>query len=325
MTALANVLLVLGCLPMLLLALTAKRSNPEGPVGAHMVTGPLALLQAVALAIAFAQPSWVELGIASGWLYLGLPGYVVAMTMLPFLAMERRWRVLGRLVVTAAVVGCGLTTNGHLFAANAAALSLIGLGMVGLSAGFGYAMLLTLWLQVERNRLRRAQADVVRQSDFETKQAEWQRAEWAKLPADAELWQLIQFTHAFAPEVKQQCLERISQMPGLEPAMQALLRTGWAEHALRYLDDHYPLRFGPLAAPFQAFLIEQCKRWKDTLRDDRNAGSWYHNLARFFTIGERIAADGGDVREGMRQWSKRLVGKHGLGELRSRAEKLAAG
>ena len=62
-----------------------------------------------------------------------------------------------------------------------------------------------------------------------------------------------------------------------------------------------------------------------TLRDDRNAGTWYHNLAHYFTIAERIAADGGDVREGMRQWGERLRGKHGLESLRARAEKLAAG
>ena len=82
---------------------------------------------------------------------------------------------------------------------------------------------------------------------------------------------------------------------------------------------------GPLAASFQAVLVDQCERWEVTLRDDRNAGTWYYNLVHYFTIAERIAADGGDVREGMRQWGERLRGKHGLGELRSRAEKLAAG
>ena len=325
MTALANVLLVLGCLPMLLMTLSQKRGGPEGPVGAHMVTGALALLQAAALGIAFLHPSWTELGIARGWLYVSLPGYVVASTVLPILALDGRWRSVMRAAVVAVVVGCASATNAHLAGAGAAALGIAGLVLVGVNACVGYGVLLALWMQMERNSMRAAQAEVVRQNEFETSQAEWQRGEWAKLPANAELWQLIQFAHAFAPEVKTQCLQRIAQLPELEHDMQALLGTGWAQHALAYLDDHYPLRFGPLAAPFQAFLIEQCRTWENALRDDRNAGSWYHNLVRFFSIAERIAADGGDVREGMRQWSQRLAGKNGLASLRSRAEKLAAG
>ena len=321
----ADVLLLLGCLPMLLLTFTARRSGPEGPVGAHMITGPLALLQAAALAIAFGNDAWAELGIARGWLYLILPGYIVASTALPILAIEARWRSPVRAAIAAVVVGCVLTANAHTFPAAAAALGITGLVLVGVHAGIGYAMLLALWVQVERNRMRAAQAEVVQQSEFVTKQAAWQRGEWAKLPANAELWQLIQFSHAFAPEVKAQCLERIANLPELEKEVQALLGTGWAEHSLRYLEDHYPLRFGPLAAAFQALLVEQCERWEVTLRDDRNAGTWYHNLAHYFTIAERIAADGGDVREGMRQWGERLRGKRGLESLRARAEKLAAG
>ena len=53
MTLLANVLLVLGCLPMLLLTFAAQRSGPEGPVGAHMITdGWLARCGTIALASA---------------------------------------------------------------------------------------------------------------------------------------------------------------------------------------------------------------------------------------------------------------------------------
>jgi hypothetical protein len=316
---------VLGCLPMLLLTFAAQRSGPEGPVGAHMVTGPLALLQATALAIAFANAAWAELGILRGWLYLILPGYLVASTALPILAIDVRWRSLIRAAIAAVVAGCVLTANAHTLPAGAGALGITGLALVCVHAGIGYAMLFALWVHAERNRMRAAQADVVQQSEFAIRQAEWQRGEWAKLPANAELWQLIQFTHAFAPEVKAQCLERIAQLPGLEKEMQALLGTGWAEHSLRYLEDHYPLRFGPLAAPCQALLIDQCARWEVTLRDDRNAGTWYYNLVHYITIAERIAADGGDVREGMRQWSLLLRGKHGLGELRARAERLATG
>lgn len=323
MTALADVLLVLGCLPMLLMTFTATRVGPEGPVGAHMVTGPLALLQAAALGIAFSHASWAELGIARGWLYLTLPGYVVASTALPILAIERQWRSLVRVAIVAAVVGAVLTANAPVWSEGAAAPGITGLALVGVQSCIGYAMLLAFWLQIEGNRMRAAKADVERHDEFEAKQAQWQRSEWAKLPADAELWQLIQFAHAFAPEVKAQCLERITRLPELEQKMQALLGTGCAGHALAYLDDHYPLRFGPLAGPFHAFLLEECRRWESSLRDDGNAGTWYYNLVRFFTIGERIAADGGDVREGMRQWSQRLAGKRGLEQLRKRAEKLA--
>lgn len=322
MIVLVDVLLLLGCAPMLAFAFTAKRTGPEGPVGIHMVTGPLALLQAIALGLAFTQASWAGLGIGRGWLYLTLPGHLVSSTVLPTLVLAARWRSLARLDAIAAAVGCLLVANGDALIPGGLALGITGLALVGLHSGIGYAMLFALWLHIEGNRASAARADVVRQSEFEASQAEWQRGEWAKLPANAELWQLIQFTNAFAPEVKEQCLARIAHLPELEHEMQALLATGWAEHALSYLEQHYPLPFGPLAVPFDAFLIEQSQRWENTLRDDRQAGSWYYNLVRFFSIGERIAADGGDVREGMRQWVARLDGKRGLAELRARAQKL---
>ncbi|MBZ0154357.1 MAG: hypothetical protein K8J09_22745, partial [Planctomycetes bacterium] len=93
-TVLANLALVLGGLPLLLLIAPGRRAGPEGPVGAHMVTAPLALAVAFAVGLGVAGGLWD----AAGWprfvLYAALPGLGVALTVAPILSFGRRGRRL---------------------------------------------------------------------------------------------------------------------------------------------------------------------------------------------------------------------------------------
>jgi hypothetical protein len=320
---LANVLLVASGALLLLLAFSPTRSNPEGPVGAHLVTLPLALGQAGAVAFAVWGGAVVNLGVPSAWLYTVLPGQLVALTALPILALEPRRGARSRLAVVLAVLGTTLLVDGHSFAPSTPVPQRIGAVLVLGVAAIGYGMILALLVQERRNAIRSARASVARQSDFEARQAEWQLGEWQNVPADAPLWRLVQFTHAFHPDVKRECLARIEALPELDAAMTDTLTTGWAEQALAYIRDDYPRSRAALAPALETFFDAECKRWRKTLDGTPNPGSYFGNLMKFVEVAMKVQADGGDMRTAMGRWAELLQGRRGLEPLANQARTLA--
>ncbi len=311
---LANVLLVLSALPTLLLALETRRAGPEGPVGFHMITAPVALLQVIALAIAIHRGVFDFLPTGRLLAYGLLIPYLIAMTILPVLGLERNLvGPLSKFAMVAVVLACFATVNrfpGLTFSAVVLSLA---------SAG-GIAIVGSLVMQSVENSIRSAQAESQRMTAFEESQAKFQAAEWAKLPENPELWQLIQFTHSFDKEVKRQCLEKIAALPGLEQKMIALLDTGWADHSLAYLTDHYPLRYAPLAPAYAKFLDRELKRWDPQLRNNPHAGNWAVNLYRHMDVAEKIVKEGGDLKAPLQGWLKLFQQAKGLGMLKYRVE-----
>lgn len=321
-TVLANLALVLGGLPMLLLIAPGRRTGPEGPVGAHMVTAPLALAVALAIGLGVAGGLWD----AAGWprfvLYAALPGLGVALTVAAIPSHGARGRRLGVAAVLAALAGGGLVVDGAWFGDGRLAAWVGGAAVLAVAAG-GYGLLLAWWNQALANQARAIEAEVARQDRFQTEQQQFQRAEWAKLPPSPELWQLIQFTHAFAPEVRAACRDKIRNLPDPNAAMYDLLGTGWAEHALSYFAEAWPLPSAALAEPLSRFLLAEAERWRSVLDPRSNPGSWYANLVKHIAAAERVAADGGDVRAAMVAWAELLRGKPGLEGLAARAQQLA--
>jgi len=318
MLVLANVLLLLAGGLGLLLVLSLRRSGPEGPVGAHMVTAPLALGQAAAVACGLAGGSVAGMGALATVVGVALPGYVVAMTIVPIAALSERWRVPVRLATVAVVAGAALVIHGNEVGplaawSGAAALAAMGAG--------GYGVLLAWWVQVERNRARAAQAEVGRMDEFRASQSAWELGEWQKLPADAELWQLIQFAHAHHPEVRAQCQARMRALPDLDRRMDELLRTGWAEHALHYVAVDYPHSRASLAAALAPFLDAECDKWAAHLRDAAMPHTWSVNLAKYVDCMRAVLADGGDLHAQAARWRTMLRSIRGLGPL---ADGLAA-
>lgn len=324
MTVLATLLLVVAGGLLLLLIGGRQRTGPEGPVGAHMVTIPLALALAGAAGMAFGLGRLQPLGVPAVVGFVALPGFIVALTLLPILPRPARRRAVARAGVVGAIVGVALCLHGQELTTGVVPVAL-GLALIGAVALFGYGVLVALFVQTERNRARAAVAEVERQSEFEKNQAAWSLSEWRKLPANPELWQLINLVHAFHPEVRAQCLAKIAALPDLTGDMQQLLGTGWAEHAMRYLRDDYPLSRAPLAPQLSAFFVKEAARWKKSLANDSNPSSWYHNLVTNFDVAEKTVADGGDVaalRPGLRAWIGALRGKAGLDQLATRAQRL---
>ncbi|MBL8179198.1 MAG: hypothetical protein JNK48_31265 [Bryobacterales bacterium] len=310
----ANVLLVLSALPTLLLALETRRSGPEGPVGFHLLTAPLALLQVIAIAIAIHRGILDFTHLGRPVLYFLLVPYLIAMTLLPVFGLERNFvGPLSKAAMVAVVLACFATVNrlpGVLLAT--AILSLASLG--------GVATVASLLKNSIQNSIRSAAADSERMTAFEESQSKFQAAEWAKLPENPELWQLIQFTHPFDKELKRQCLEKIAALPELEQKMIALLDTGWAEHSLAYLDDHYPLRYAPLTPAYARFLDKELQEWAPQLRHNPHAGNWAVNLYRHFSVAEKIIKDGGDLRAPLQGWLRLFEEAKGLGMLKHRVK-----
>ena len=324
MTILATLLLVIAGGPLLLVISGRQRWGPEGPVGAHVLTIPLALALAIAAGIAFGLGRLEPLGVPAAVGYATLPGFVVAMTLLPILPSREGRRAVARAGVVSAVVGVLLCLHGWAMTTAVVPVA-IGLLLIGVVALFGYGVLIALFVQGERNRARAVVAEAERQTEFEKNQAAWSLSEWQKLPPDPELWQLINLVHAFHPDVRAQCLAKIAALPDLTAAMQELLGTGWAEHAMRYLRDDYPLSRAPLAPQLSAFFVKEAARWESSLAHDNNPGSWYFNLVANFEVAEKTVADGGDVgalRPGLTAWIGALRGKQGLDELAVRAQRL---
>ncbi len=296
----------------LLLVASMKRTGPEGPVGMHMVTAPLALGQAIAVACGLGAGALAETGwfaTAVGW---ALPGYVVAMTALPFAALSSRWRAAALAAVVAAVAGAAGAIDGvHAHAV----VSWIGGALVVATGLGGYGLLAALWLHVERNRAAADAADAERMDEYQRTQSAWELGEWNKLPANAELWQLIQFAYALNEDVQEQCQARIAAIEDLDRQMAALLRTGWAEHALRYVAQDYPQSRAPLAPSLAPFLDAECTKWEAHLRGAPLPQSWAVNLTKYVDCMVAVIADGGDLKSQATRWRTMLQGIRGLSPL----------
>src|SRR5262249_43594604 len=79
MSILAEILMLLSGAATLPFVFSKRGPGPEGPVGMHMVTGPVALLGAVALGMAVHAGVWDFTWSARAAWYLALPGYVISM------------------------------------------------------------------------------------------------------------------------------------------------------------------------------------------------------------------------------------------------------
>lgn len=305
MLILANLLLLPVGTLLVLMAARARPVKPESFMGFHLVTIPLALAMTLALGLGFAAagaplPEWLP-----GWLpWLSLPGYLVALVVLPFACCERKGARFAKTAVFAAVFGAAGVVDGHLLAPFAAWLGHTLVAAVALGA---YGMLGTWWVMAQRRRAAAIAADRDSTDSWRAGQAKWQREQWQQVPADAELWRLLQFTRAFDDEVKAQSLARIAALPDLDAATSALLGGEQASEALYFVAHQYPRSRAPLAPALAALLDRECARWEKKLRGPADARSWQGNVANFLESGVAVLKAGGDVVAPLRRWHRMLA------------------
>lgn len=309
-----NLLLAAGGALTLPFLFSSRGWGPEGPVGAVFGTAPLALLQAGALYLCIQSGAfdWAPGGRAL--LYALLFGYFLVMTCLPVAAPGRSGAAMaakaaGIVILATAFAALNLQAALQTSLATRAVIGAV-LGVTGLS---GWLIVGAMFVGSAQNSIRRAQAQAEREEQLTQERVAWERAEYAKLPAGAELWQLMQHSHARDEQVRSDVRARILALPDLEADTIALLGTGWAEHSLAYLRDVYPLPPRKLAPAYAKFLDQQLAYWRTSLTGDEHAGTWEPNLHPLFDVAEKIAKDGGDLRPQLEAWQTMLKEVRGLG------------
>jgi hypothetical protein len=317
MSVLALVLIAPAVALTLPLALSKRGLGPEGPVGAHMVTIPLALLGAAGLAILIGKGLWACFPYARTLAAGLLCGYVALMTLLPILALRPGLARAACLLILAAELAAGVAgvmdvAPGPLRMSSGLVLAAAGLGGWGVLGAWAVA--------AAANAARAAEADARRMDAFEREQAAFEAGEWAKLPPSPGLWQLIQFVDSRNPDVRAACRAAIAARPTLEAELIELLGSGWAKYGADYIVDLYERPPAPLAPAYGKFLEASLREWESTLAQHPNPGIWEPNLNPLLDAAVKIARGGGDLREPLRAWAALLERTRGLEGLAARLQ-----
>jgi len=304
MLELANLLLIGASAVLLLLTVTARPVKPESFMGFHLITIPLALAMTLALAVGVAA-AWQSTVLPAWPLYAALPAYLVTLVALPFECFGGRAARRAKLLVVIMIAGTALAMNGALLNPN---LQLAGGITILTVAGTAYAIVgyLLLGRKLRRFFLVRANRGVP--DDFQVQQGKWQREQWLRLPPDADLPQLLQFTRSFDSEVKAQCLARIRDLPERDNILLALLPTQHAEDALHYITNEYPGKRLPIAAGIAEALDTEHAQWVRLIQKKQHPDTSKRPIMQLLECGTAVMLDGGDVKPQMQRWQQLLAG-----------------
>lgn len=288
---------------LLLLCLPGRPTRGENFVGFHLVTTPLALASAASMLLGL-----LVHGVAPAWFavlaYTSLPGYVLALVVLPFACFERRRARLAKLLVCVAVVGSVLLAAGPHLAPWAAVAG----AAVEVTYGGFTTLLVAGWGL--RNRVRRwwPRRRVASGSDFESRQAVWQREQWQKLPPDALVAQLLGFVRSFDRDVQSQCVQRLEATPDLAARLDEVLRQPHDNDAPFYLVHHGAKVRTQVVGGVNAMLDRQLAEARERLRRSRDdERPFLGNFAGTLEAGVAVLQAGGDVRAALQRWVEFLL------------------
>lgn len=301
MLPLAYVLCALVGGLVLLMTWGARPTRGENLTAAHLVTGPIAIafvVGAVLVQIAAPLPGTaanVALGVA--W-----PGILVGITFLPFAAGSRRGALLVKAAALPIVAAPFLLGHGHLLHpavpwAGAAVLTLFG----------AFSTLSVVGPPLRRRAQRLLGSLRPRQpSEWERNQAEWQRGEWRKVPADAPVTALLAHVRSLAPDVREVCHARLAAHAELEAGVVAALRSADPSYALHYITHGYPRSRADFAPALNELLATLRRTWPKRMRSDPHPHPWTGDLIPAFDCAIAVLVAGGDTRAELRAWHDEL-------------------
>ena len=302
MLSIAYVLCALAGGLVLLMTWGARPTRGENLTAAHLVTGPIAIvfvLGGVLVQIAAPLPMFlanVVLGFA--W-----PGTLVAMTFLPLGASSRRHALVPKVAAPLIVgspflLGLGPLLHPAMPWAGAGVLTLVG-------AYGGYVVVvdpLRRWVLRQVNSLRPRQP-----SEWERNQAEWQRGEWRKVPADAPIATLLQHARSLAPDVREACHARLAAHTELAAGVVDALRSADPSYALHYVTHNVPHSRADFAPAINELLATLRRTWPKRLRNDSHPNPWTGDLIPAFDCAIAVLVAGGDTRAELRAWQEELA------------------
>lgn len=294
---------VLAGAMLLLMALPGRPTRGEAFVGAHLVTGPIALVFGAGAALVLWQaplPAAVALV-----LLLLAPGFLVGLTFLPLAACGGRRARLVKAVVL--VVVASPFAIGHGAAAHAALPWAGALVLAAVGAGGSWVLVEQPWRRLRARVAAALRTGAREPSAWEREQAEWQRGEWAKVPADASVAALLPHARSLAPDVRTACHERLAAHADLDAALATALRAPEPSDALWYVAHLYPRSRRPFAAPIAELLARLRATWPERLRADPHERPWTGDLLPTFECAVAVLLAGGDVRAELRAWHAELA------------------
>lgn len=302
MLSIAYVLCALAGGLVLLMTWGARPTRGENLTAAHLVTGPIAIafvLGGVLVQIAAPLPA----PLANVVLGFAWPGMIVAMTFLPLGATSRRHAPVLKGVAPLIVGSPFLLGHGHLLHA---ALPWTGAGVLTLVGAYGgYVVVvdpLRRWVLRQVNSLRPQQP-----SEWERNQAEWQRGEWRKVPADASVVSLLAHVRSLAPDVREACHVRLAAHSQLEAGVVEALRSEQPGYALYYLTHDFPRSRADFAPAINELLATLRRTWPKRLRNDSHPNPWTGDLIPAFDCAIAVLVAGGDTRAELRAWQEELA------------------
>lgn len=302
MLTFADLLCALAGVLLLGMSLTGRKTRGENLVGAHLVVGPIAIafvLGSVLMQVASPLPTTVA-NVVLGILW---PGVIVGTTFLPLVpyGSTRAATAKGAMVLVAGapfLLGHGGRVH--------PALPWIGAGVMAM-----VSLIPTWW--VVGHRIRRRLAPLLhprrrkQPSAWERNQADWQRGEWQKVPADASVQMLLGHARSLAPDVREACHARLAAHPDLEQDLAAALLGEQRGNALWYLTGHYPRSRTVFAAPIRELLATLRATWPARMRDDPHPHPWTGDLIPALDCATAVLLAGGDVRGELQAWQQELA------------------
>ncbi len=304
MQLLANILWLVGSLPLLAMVLSARPTRGENLTAFHLVTGPAALPPAIAAALHL----WLArdvLGCAVWFGWLAVPGAWVSLLAMPAIATERRRAVMTKGIAVSSLVGIGALGNPvH----GAPWLVWVGFAAVVALGAAAYAIAAQLPLRRLAARFAASRRPPGYLDPWQQGQAEFQRTEWQRLPAEPSVARLLEFVRAFAPEVKAASLDRLASRTRLDEEISALLREqGGDSNVLHYVVHHYPRSRRGLDVAMHHRLEREFDHWTAFLATAEEPRHWTGNLLAILEAGLAITKDGGDVRAPLERWQRSLA------------------
>lgn len=290
---------------LLVMALHGRPSRGESLVGAHLATGPFAIVFCVGMGLVLWAAPLPSLA-ANTALAVLVPGAVVGMTFLPLAAYGTRRTGVVRVAVAGAVAAPFTIGHGALWHELVPWLGALALAAVGAGG---------TWLLVEHpmrrlcGRLRATLGGGAARapSAWETEQAAWQRGEWAKVPVDAGVGVLLAHARSLAPDVRAACHARLAAVPDLDAALAEQLRGEQPAEALWYAAHHHPRSRAALAPALVDLLARLRQTWPNRMRNDPHPRPWTGDLLPALECAIAVLRDGGDVREELHAWQRELA------------------
>jgi hypothetical protein len=297
MIALAWLFVLLGGVPLVGFALTARPANGESLMGLHVVVAPLALALTLGLGLGVAA-EWQQTVLPAAVLYAALPGWLVAVVVLLFGCFGRSQARLAQLLTLLAVAAPIAVLAGARIRPEvqlAGGVYVVALGIGALCIG------LMRWMG-PRWRRRMARGTPPSPDSFEGQLAARQREDWEQRQAAAGFEELLGLTRSVDPGVRRASVERLVASPDFEATLVEAIATDTSRDAASCVRALTPAQRAKLAPHLRRRLAEAREGFLRRVAAGENPEAEVELAMRLLDAGVGTYLAGGDLRGPLVEW-----------------------